>query len=262
MKGFARRLIRLYPAAWRERYGDELLALLDDIRLSVRDLPDLCWGALLAHLYEWRNNHMRPISLTAVVALFAAAAVPMLALTLPGVVSEGTMEFLLLVAPVLVAPAIGPLSNLYPASSPRLNRATRLLGQGAAAAAFAVGGLSALVSAFRPEMEPAFLPGTAAFVLGMGGLAVWFVLNGWLGLRGGVVPAPLSLLSMVFGLALVFVIVVSVQAFQSVLPRDILIPMMNVVTPLWLTSFVVWTVWTGIWLWRQRAAGNSAAQLA
>lgn len=39
-------LLRLYPPAWRDRYGDEYLALLADLRLSPIDLLDIALGAL------------------------------------------------------------------------------------------------------------------------------------------------------------------------------------------------------------------------
>lgn len=45
------RLLRLYPAAWRERYGDELIALLDDHPATISDHLDLIRGALDARLH-------------------------------------------------------------------------------------------------------------------------------------------------------------------------------------------------------------------
>jgi hypothetical protein len=44
-------LLRLYPQAWRARYGDELLALLQDRPASVTDYFDLIRGALDARLH-------------------------------------------------------------------------------------------------------------------------------------------------------------------------------------------------------------------
>lgn len=45
------RLVALYPAVWRDRYGDEFLALLE-MRPSRRlDLIDIAWGAIDAHLF-------------------------------------------------------------------------------------------------------------------------------------------------------------------------------------------------------------------
>lgn len=44
-------LLRLYPRAWRERYGDELVALLEDRPPSPLDLVDLVRGAFDARLH-------------------------------------------------------------------------------------------------------------------------------------------------------------------------------------------------------------------
>ncbi len=44
-------LLRLYPQAWRERYGDELVALLQDRPASMADHLDLIRGALDARLH-------------------------------------------------------------------------------------------------------------------------------------------------------------------------------------------------------------------
>jgi protein-S-isoprenylcysteine O-methyltransferase Ste14 len=48
------RLLRLYPRAWRDRYGEELAALLEDRPAGPFDVIDLVLGALDAHLH-WRN---------------------------------------------------------------------------------------------------------------------------------------------------------------------------------------------------------------
>lgn len=46
----ARRLVRLYPRAWRERYGEEFVALLEERPASVADFLDVACGALDAWL--------------------------------------------------------------------------------------------------------------------------------------------------------------------------------------------------------------------
>jgi hypothetical protein len=45
------RLVGLYPAAWRQRYGDEFLALLETRPPRRLDVIDIAWGALDAHLF-------------------------------------------------------------------------------------------------------------------------------------------------------------------------------------------------------------------
>jgi len=44
-------LLRLYPAAWRERYGEEFGAVLDSQHASVGLVLDVISGAIDAHLY-------------------------------------------------------------------------------------------------------------------------------------------------------------------------------------------------------------------
>jgi hypothetical protein len=46
----ARAFVALYPEAWRERYGEEMLALLEDDPPGVRGLASLLAGAAGAHL--------------------------------------------------------------------------------------------------------------------------------------------------------------------------------------------------------------------
>ena len=44
-------LLRLYPARWRERYGDEFAAVLEERPLGPFDVADVLLGALDAHLH-------------------------------------------------------------------------------------------------------------------------------------------------------------------------------------------------------------------
>ena len=50
MRRSARSLVRLYPRAWRERYGEEFVALLEERPASLRDALDVALGAADAHL--------------------------------------------------------------------------------------------------------------------------------------------------------------------------------------------------------------------
>jgi hypothetical protein len=45
------RLVRIYPRAWRDRVEDEFLALLEARPPSTRDMLDVVWGAVDAHLH-------------------------------------------------------------------------------------------------------------------------------------------------------------------------------------------------------------------
>jgi hypothetical protein len=46
------RLLRLYPGGWRERYGDEMLALLETAGIGWRGRIDLVRGAIDARIHE------------------------------------------------------------------------------------------------------------------------------------------------------------------------------------------------------------------
>ena len=46
----ARRLIRMYPQAWRERYEEEMVALLDESPAGFADVAELARGLLLEHV--------------------------------------------------------------------------------------------------------------------------------------------------------------------------------------------------------------------
>jgi hypothetical protein len=45
------RLIRLYPDAWRERYGEEFAALLEERPPTIRERFDIVGGAIDAHMH-------------------------------------------------------------------------------------------------------------------------------------------------------------------------------------------------------------------
>jgi drug/metabolite transporter (DMT)-like permease len=71
-----RLLVRLYPQPWRERYGDELAALLEDRPPGPFDVADLALGALDAHLHLRglgnRSKHRKGIPMSLRLAGWAA----------------------------------------------------------------------------------------------------------------------------------------------------------------------------------------------
>ena len=50
MRRWIRLIARLYPARWRQRYGAEFDALLDDATPTWRNAVDVGWGALETHI--------------------------------------------------------------------------------------------------------------------------------------------------------------------------------------------------------------------
>ncbi|HEY5982424.1 MAG TPA: hypothetical protein VIU38_03060, partial [Anaerolineales bacterium] len=70
-------LLALYPAAWRERYGEEFAALLEQGLHSPLDVVDVLLGALDAHLAlspesNWRKIEMSNKLRTAILLVFTA----------------------------------------------------------------------------------------------------------------------------------------------------------------------------------------------
>ena len=69
--------MRLYPRAWRERYGDEFEALLEECLHTPLDVVDILLGAMDAHLglsdtTNWRMMNMNNKLRTAILMVFAA----------------------------------------------------------------------------------------------------------------------------------------------------------------------------------------------
>jgi hypothetical protein len=56
----ARLLTRLYPAAWRERYGEEFQALLEMGPSDFRTFANSIWSALWEHIVPTRGGNMDP----------------------------------------------------------------------------------------------------------------------------------------------------------------------------------------------------------
>jgi len=55
---FARLLVRLYPRAWRERYGTEFEDLLQTGRGGLRTSVNVVWSALCEHIFPTRGRTM------------------------------------------------------------------------------------------------------------------------------------------------------------------------------------------------------------
>jgi hypothetical protein len=70
MKRTLRRLVWLYPSAWRERYGDEFEALLDEIKPTWRTLFDVLGGA--TKMQFKMGSAWRAVAACGVVGLLAA----------------------------------------------------------------------------------------------------------------------------------------------------------------------------------------------
>ena len=56
MSAKTRWLVRLYPQAWRERYEEEFVAMLEQRSISLLDVLDMVLGALEARLHPQLGN--------------------------------------------------------------------------------------------------------------------------------------------------------------------------------------------------------------
>jgi hypothetical protein len=56
----ARMLTRLYPCAWRERYGEEFAAFLEAGPDNLRALANVVWSALREHIVAMQGGEMDP----------------------------------------------------------------------------------------------------------------------------------------------------------------------------------------------------------
>jgi hypothetical protein len=73
------RYIGLYPRAWRERYGDELLEVLEQERLGARARLDLVRGALDARLHPVTPSRVPVLAAVTASALAVAHAIALAA---------------------------------------------------------------------------------------------------------------------------------------------------------------------------------------
>jgi Rieske Fe-S protein len=144
-----RMALRLYPRAWRERYGDELLAVLVERRSGWRDLPDLLLGALDARL----NFRLRPADRVLMAA--PAGSVSAAVATVPSHLQRPERR------PGVVAssPPVGVMS--------RRSFLRRVLGVGTALLSleFAAGTINFLWPQIREGLGAQFKVGTIADVL-------------------------------------------------------------------------------------------------
>jgi hypothetical protein len=77
------RLVRLYPAAWRARYGEEMRAVLEARPPGLRERLDLVRGALDAHLHPDRPSWLPAYVSLAGGALWTSGALVVLAQPAP-----------------------------------------------------------------------------------------------------------------------------------------------------------------------------------
>jgi hypothetical protein len=122
-------LIRLYPASWRARYGEEFEAILEERPLGPFDVADILLGAMDAQLRPRGHgavSHGRGLSMTLRIGGFAAvigagllATAGLLSYGLVSV-AGGVQPFLLFTGLVALLVALAGLSAFQARAHPRL----------------------------------------------------------------------------------------------------------------------------------------------
>ncbi len=94
-------LVRLYPRGWRERYGDEFEALLEECLHSPLDVVDIALGALdarlgFSHEFNWRLlNMVNKLRTTILIVFVAYIAFIVGGLSLVGLVDDSPAAVLM-----------------------------------------------------------------------------------------------------------------------------------------------------------------------
>jgi hypothetical protein len=114
-RSFVHLLIRLYPQAWRERYGAEFEAMLEDCGCGFRTSANVIWSALREHIFPTRGGSMErnPNSFGAIVrhpSAFLPLAMSLTALTmLLAVIGHGYVSG----SPLVREPDEGTVAHLW-----------------------------------------------------------------------------------------------------------------------------------------------------
>jgi len=158
-----RRILRLYPSAWRERYGEEMDSILDERPSGPFELVDLFLGALDAHLHlrglgtasEHRKGTTMSLRIAGIAAIIGGAlwGLSWLALILINVGGQDGAEADGLLAAAVVAASVALLVALVGLSAFQARTHRALVW-----ASFIIPGLGAILMAL----------GLAATMLGVG----------------------------------------------------------------------------------------------
>lgn len=256
-------LVNLYPAAWRQRYGDEYLALLEAAVengvLTWRSRLDIVRGAVDAHLHPACTvpggapmNQQFVFRIAAVGAILSTVLIA-LGLLNSARLPEDEAEFLLLISPVALLPLAIALHVLFRAAAPRASRLTAvigLFGMGTFLLAVIAGALGELldVSLVLPR---AWLPFVFQGLIAL--IGVWLLLAAALGWRTRTLPVAIPGLMLIGGLSwlVMFLGIMLTSAGNEYLVRR-LTAVLGLGLFTWMISHAVWTIWLGVWLWLPR----------
>ena len=191
-------LIRLYPRSWRDRYGDELAALLEDRPPGPSDALDLILGAFDAHLHRRHAATATKSTLSVRIGSRAAVAggalwIVALAFAIIGWMSDSDLAMVLIaVAMLALLVALAALSAVQSRSHPVLVWASFLL-PAVGIVLLAVGATAQLAVGDRPllgDLTPWYL-WFIGIVLALVGCAIFGIVSA---ATGGLVRRSAGLL--------------------------------------------------------------------
>lgn len=192
MSIWLRLIVQLYPRAWRERYQDEFLAMLELCEISVWDYCDMAFSSLETRLLDSRGKLMKDL-LNRVTGLVALVSVLMLLMALLFVSDENTAEFLLVTSPVLSLALIPSLHRVLNIHAPKATNALKWIG----ISSILVLAISVVVNNIATNVTLA-----AVFALGFTWLVgLWLIGVNILGIRTRVFTRMLALIGIAVGVA-------------------------------------------------------------
>lgn len=248
-----RLLIKLYPRAWRARYADEFLALLDTEALNRHGIADVVRGAIDARFHpellitNGGNGMNRWLMRSGALGAVLSILVVVTALLPVTGMGEELAEFLIVLAPVALLPVVLALhqeSYLHDLHTSRIVMVVGVGGTLAVPLLFLGNMLPGIGSWLSRNMPPHF----SLLVIAL--FAMWMIFSSILGLRTRTLPTLLVVIGAVSGASWI-VLLGSSSLTQplSMAARQLL----NLNMLIWLLSYSLWTIGVAVWLLRRSA---------
>jgi hypothetical protein len=249
-------LILLYPHAWRQRYGAEYCALLEDMPLTWRMGFDSLRGALDARLHpqwttfgRWPMKQKRSFRIAGNGAILSALLL-VLGMLNAGRITDVEAEFLLLLAPVALLPIVVVLHRLYRPVMPRASLITAVIGilsMGTFLLAFIIGLLLEMAN-----ITIAIVSITWFFQILIALIGVWIISAALIGWRAQLLPNGLPAMMATSGLGWATMTIGIILAAQQNNPAaQQYAAIMGAGFVLWLMTHFIWAIWFGGWMWQK-----------
>lgn len=249
-------LILLYPHAWRQRYGAEYRALLEDMPLTSRMGFDSLRGALDAHLHpEWTNfrrwpmNQKRSFRIAGNGAILSALLL-VLGMLNAGRIPEADAEFLLLLAPIALLPIVVVLHRLYHPVMPRASSITAVIGILSMSTFLLASIIALLLNMLNITVAPLSIAWFFQMLIAL--IGVWIISAALIGWCTQLLPNGLPAMMATSGFGWVVMTIGIILAAQQNNPAaQQYAAVMGAGFVLWLMTHFIWTIWFGGWMWQK-----------